>query len=143
MRLKRNTAVSGFTVRLATAQDEKFKVLADSMGLKDSEAIRRLIDEAYERHLEGLSESKLDAVFRGVQALLADLTVLRVQGEAMRSVESLLKAETAALRSTMTEGSKDSKVLLAKIYFDLRAIFEKHPKRDELIAERERLMREA
>ena len=143
MKTKGTSFGKDLNVRLDDAQAQKFQVLTDAMGVSRTETVRRILDLAFERHVEGLSESKIDATFRAVQSLCGDLTVIRAQTEAMRSVESLVRVETTALRSTVAEGTKESKFLLAKIYFDLRAIFEAHPKREALVELRDRLMREA
>jgi len=142
--ITRQTGTSSeLMVRLSESQTEKLTAISDARRLKRTVAIRTLIDEAYERFLEERSESKLDSIHRSLQSLLADISSIRLQGEAVRSVEFLLKTETSALRASLQNSDRETRLLVAKIFFDLRAMVERHPAKAEIIAERERLMREA
>lgn len=142
--------VGAIALRLNPAQKARFATLLDTMGCSASEAVRRLVDEAYERHAEGLSGTKTDVILSGTLALQHELKDLRseivnlkARSESSRAESARAVAEIAAMRQALLADIAATRAVVSKTYFDLRAIYEIHGKRVELDAVRERLVTEA
>jgi len=140
---KKPSTSAPFNLALGTADRERVAHLAEAWGTTLSEAIRRSVESTYERHVQGLMGTKLDALVEktGIVAersmeILTELGSVKTRVgnaiEVTRGVEIVLKGIAGEARSNSATAA-----LL------LRAMINTLKSRPEIEAEVTRLLQEA